>query len=291
MDVKMFNESGKGYWMEGDGCLRANETNSMGAHLVVIKTEENESVRVDEVIAFDAYQHHNWRKSETIGTLTTESCGHVSGDTPLVVIALEGNGSRPSHQGNGYSEDGVMYTINTIERHSVCYENMTEKEEKVLVAISSTNSNAEITDGSIAPTLRARGGTGGGNIPLVVYDARGNGDGKTVPTLTDEAIVYPKRTGALCANSHPGSYSGQDAYNDMLVTIKGEDMGNGRKYILRRLTPLECCRLQGFPDWWCDGVEGSDSNIYKMWGNGIALPCAADVFGRIAKAMEEEDAN
>lgn len=59
-----------------------------------------------------------------------------------------------------------------------------------------------------------------------------------------------------------------------------------RKYIVRRLTPLECCRLQGFPDWWEDGVEGSDSARYKMWGNGIALPCAVDVLRRIAKEVE-----
>lgn len=64
--------------------------------------------------------------------------------------------------------------------------------------------------------------------------------------------------------------------------IQGE---HPRKYIVRRLTPLECCRLQGFPDWWEDGVKGSDSARYKMWGNGIALPCAADVLGRITKAI------
>ena len=64
-----------------------------------------------------------------------------------------------------------------------------------------------------------------------------------------------------------------------------EETNPPRKYVLRRLTPLECCRLQGFPDWWTDGVEGSDSAIYKMWGNGIALPCAADVLGRIAKEV------
>ena len=62
-----------------------------------------------------------------------------------------------------------------------------------------------------------------------------------------------------------------------------------RKYIVRRLTPLECCRLQGFPDWWCSGVEGSDSAQYKMWGNGIALPCAVDVLRRIAKAVREDE--
>lgn len=38
-----------------------------------------------------------------------------------VVISLEGNGSRPSHMGKGFSEDGSMYTLNTIETHSVCY--------------------------------------------------------------------------------------------------------------------------------------------------------------------------
>lgn len=62
---------------------------------------------------------------------------------------------------------------------------------------------------------------------------------------------------------------------------------NQRKYIIRRLTPTECARLQGFPDWWTDGVEGSDSAKYKMWGNGIALPCAVDVLGRIVKAAKE----
>lgn len=90
--------------------------------------------------------------------------------------------------------------------------------------------------------------------------------------------VYPDVTGALCANSHPGSYTGQDAFNDMLPVYRKD-----RRYIVRRLTPLECCRLQGFPDWWEDGVNGSDSARYKMWGNGIALPCAADVMCRIAK--------
>lgn len=130
--------------------------------------------------------------------------------------------------------------------------------------------------------------------------------------------VYPTRTGALCANSHPGSYTGQDAFNDMLPVIErnqdemvrddrtisgiehaglyarseiyrrgGYSVESDRKYVLRRLTPTECARLQGFPDWWVDGAEGSDSAIYKMWGNGIALPCAADVIGRLARELDK----
>lgn len=102
-----------------------------------------------------------------------------------------------------------------------------------------------------------------------------------------------------------------------------------RKYIIRRLTPLECCRLQGFPDGWgvpahkdklsdeelafwqgvrdtCSLIAGkpskkysaetltkwynalhTDSAEYKMWGNGIALPCAAFVLGGVAEALME----
>lgn len=62
----------------------------------------------------------------------------------------------------------------------------------------------------------------------------------------------------------------------------------GRKYIVRRLTPIECARLQGMPDDWCEGLGGSDSAIYKAYGNGLALPCAFDVLNRIARFMEQE---
>ena len=81
-----------------------------------------------------------------------------------------------------------------------------------------------------------------------------------------------------------------DCMHDQQMIIGGGtemEENTGRKYVLRRLTPLECCRLQGFPDWWEDGVDGSDSARYRMWGNGIALPCAADVLRRIAKAVAE----
>lgn len=230
---------------------------------------------------FDAYQHHNWRESETLGTLTTAGAT-VRGDTPLVVsygvdcrnavldcekthtiqakpnggislnftpsvmYALEGNGTRDSHKGNGWKETDAMFTLNTIERHAVVYD------------------TTQIT----SPMNYSNPKPGDPCHPLAAQQH---------PPLA----VYPPITGALCANSHPGSYTGQDAFNGMLPVIKVDKPP--RKYIVRRLTPLECCRLQGFPDWWEDGVEGSDSARYKMWGNGIALPCAVDVLGRIAR--------
>ena len=79
-----------------------------------------------------------------------------------------------------------------------------------------------------------------------------------------------------------------DCMHDQKIVLQGGcEMENDRKYVLRRLTPTECARLQGFPDWWCDGANGSDTAQYKMWGNGIALPCAADVLGRLAKELTE----
>lgn len=62
-----------------------------------------------------------------------------------------------------------------------------------------------------------------------------------------------------------------------------------RKYIVRRLTPIECVRLQGFPDWWFDDVDGSDSAKYKALGNSLAIPCAYDVIKRITDFAESEE--
>lgn len=77
-------------------------------------------------------------------------------------------------------------------------------------------------------------------------------------------------------------------YKDFTDIVLEEHMEQ-KRYILRRLTPTECARLQGFPDWWCDGANGSDSAQYKLWGNGIALPCAYDVLGRIAEEINSHE--
>lgn len=143
--------------------------------------------------------------------------------------------------------------------------------------------------GEVAPSLQARMGTGGNQIPL----------------------TYQKTTGTLSPGAHAGSYNGQDAYNDMLVcgaavpdiahTLKAKANCDYRwdsetypvqNMVVRRLTPLECERLQGFPDGWTDIGEWYDSQTgdgywvdscgkrhktadsprYKALGNSIALP-------------------
>lgn len=58
------------------------------------------------------------------------------------------------------------------------------------------------------------------------------------------------------------------------------------QYVVRRLTPLECCRLQGMPDWWCADIPHSDAQEYRMWGNGMALPNALYIMEGLAKSEE-----
>ena len=135
----------------------------------------------------------------------------------------------------------------------------------------------------------AERGVGG----IRVYDCRGNGDGCTVPNLTGDHENRVTDYTAVCVGNgqmHQTELGGKagalNCMHDQQAVIHSAKPP--RRYIVRRLTPLECCRLQGFPDWWEDGANGSDSARYKMWGNGIALPCAVDVIGRVEKAISEE---
>lgn len=171
----------------------------------------------------------------------------------------------------------------------------------------------------LSTTLQANGSKSlNGQNPIIYssnsYGALSEGVGTlgTGSRATAEMVaVYPEVTGSLCANSHPGSYTGQDAFNNMLPVVPSDKPP--RKYIVRRLTPLECCRLQGFPDWWTEGcenfpitgwwienntwmrvidphgaIEGSDSAKYKMWGNGMALPNMLHVMRRITERKDDE---
>ena len=56
-------------------------------------------------------------------------------------------------------------------------------------------------------------------------------------------------------------------------------------HLIRRLTPLECERLQGFPDGWTDLPGASDSARYKALGNSVAIPCVKFIMSRIAAAL------
>ena len=132
------------------------------------------------------------------------------------------------------------------------------------------------TDGTVQ-TLSSRMGTGGGNVPLIL-EKKENGE------MNDTAVcVGNGQLDQARLSKSVGALNCMHDQQAILTTGK-----SSRKYIVRRLTPLECCRLQGFPDWWEEGVPGSDSARYKMWGNGMALPNMLHVMQGIARLAQSE---
>lgn len=263
--------------------------------------------------------------------------------------------------GLGVQDDGAMYTLDTASRHAVCYPETARcltarydgspcadrRPDVVCHSAGFNDATGERAQGSMeyceecSPTLRA------GDVKSVVYDTThgicyaldsvssnsmksnnphsGFHEENVVKTLQaigvdptcnqgGNVIVqsYQKVVGALCMH-------------DQQAVVHSAN--HPRKYIVRRLTPLECCRLQGFPDGWADtpnkdslsddeyqfwlavrnthaSVNGkavkdytkeqmlkwynglhTDSAEYKMWGNGVALPCAYNVVAGCAEEL------
>ena len=156
----------------------------------------------------------------------------------------------------------------------------------------------------VVPTMSARYGTGGNNIPLVEQNAGaiciagnivdrqpengGNGLGcqeDLAYTLTaaDRHAVYSRqRVDDFRRND---VVSTQSAHQHKDATDLICQQAESYAYLIRRLTPLECERLQGFPDGWTDIPGASDSARYKALGNSVAIPCVEFIMSRIAAAM------
>lgn len=145
----------------------------------------------------------------------------------------------------------------------------------------------------------------------IIFDARGNGDGKIVPTITGDhenritdytAIAIERQT----FDERPFS-SNKESEKCSTLKAKAENIGNGSEcliaekaihWIVRRLTPVECERLQGYPDGWTDIGDWVDSKgkkhkltdtpRYKALGNSIALPQWWWIVNRLRPYMRED---
>lgn len=246
--------------------------------------------------------------------MQTEKSGTLGTGNNQTVFCLQGNGidraDTAGCNGKGWRED-QSYTLNTVDRPAVVYneETITSKTNAsnpklgdpchtlgatgagrtILVNdtcydIQHRSDVVRIYDG-VAPAQTARMGTGGNNAPICI----GNGQGDIANHLTPDvcqtlncmhdpmAIITPttlegkEQTSTLMARDYkgPGRY---DTFGRLVSTPS-----------VRRLTPLECERLQGYPDGWTDigewvdtkgkrHKESSDAARYKALGNSIALP-------------------
>jgi len=173
----------------------------------------------------------------------------------------------------------------------------------------------------MSPTLR--GGEGGNQKPCV-FDARGNGNGETCPTLTGDHQDRITDYTALCVGNGQLNQVSMSERANTLDTMhdqqavmiaatlsasdykgpRAQDLGNNmsnypiQNSIVRRLTPLECERLQGYPDGWTDigdwtdskgkTHKAADSPRYKALGNSIALPFWQFLARRICAQYERD---
>ena len=183
------------------------------------------------------------------------------------------------------------------QRMDVC-ENMTgtlranEKGHQPLV-YENHGVDARIREsGEVSPTVTARYGTGGGNTPLVQEDDDvycivgniidrqpengGNGCGYqenlayTITTVDRHAVFARQRVDEFKEDDIASTQSARQSKDATDLVVEPN-----RQYaqLIRRLTPLECERLQGFPDGWTDIPGASDSARYRALGNSVAIPC------------------
>lgn len=226
-------------------------------------------------------------------TRIAEKC--TTGDDRVVgakSFSIQGNmiGRKDENgpQGRGVNED-VNFTLNTIDQHAVAYT------LKIRSGCEGGGKGALVQTEKSATLSTLQDQT---LFQPVVYDARGNGDGKIVPTITGDhesritdytAIVTdPEDCLTPWDNQARRIYSENGTFPALAAREKaGQNQQSVLtetevRWIVRRLTPTECERLQGYPDGWTDIGEWTDTKgkkhkpadtpRYKALGNSIALP-------------------
>ena len=228
----------------------------------------------------------NCYETDTARTIDTGGNSPDSNQGGVAVVAVQGSmigrADKNGPQGSGVNED-VSFTLNATDRHAVAF---------------SQDSYTKYSENDKCGALRAAGGMYGGGSETLVYSTSKN----SYHTEAEENLAN-----TLVASDY-----------------KDPPTVNSPEYIVRRLTPTECARLQGFPDWWCSNLgtdnpteeelrfwkdvfetrrkivggavkpksekqirawlknPHSDSAEYKLWGNGVALPCVYFVLSGIA---------
>ncbi len=244
----------------------------------------------EPVIAFTQNQRDEVR---TLGEASAAVCANAG--TKQQTYVMQGsmigrkNGNGP--QGDGISED-VSFTLNTVDRHAVY----------------------SMTTGSFPNVAEEK------TPPLLARDF------KDATVITDPSFGIGRDAFNQGSNAQYKPCIEEEVQPTIVAKGLGAVAQNESGYTVRRLTPTECARLQGFPDWWCDdlGIEHptsedvyewykifethrkitgssskpktekqiraflqdphSDSAEYKMWGNGVALPCVYFVLSGIVWA-------
>ena len=205
--------------------------------------------------------YETWNEGGVVPTL---NLGDNTGDTRATVLILieEGNpvimrnreGCAGGGKGPMFSERS--FTLATSNDQIVFYGNRVDD-----IRIQ----------GDVINTLQARMGTGGGNMPIVAYP------------IDDGREVEKHQNGTGIGEANAPAYTLDTRQHASVATSQ----------TVRRLTPMECERLQGFPDEWtkfdAEGKEVTDGHRYKQMGNAVAVPVVSWIVNRLMGATNDMD--
>ena len=187
----------------------------------------------------------------------TMSARYGGNNVPLVeqeadAICIAGNtvDRQPQNGGNGLGcQDDLAYTLTATDRHCIyARQRVDEFKDGEVVSTQSARQHKDATDLVCQPSVYGQSQFGGYQEGVSTLRASGRDHGGGSENLAVAAIQETPQ-------------------------------------LIRRLTPLECERLQGFPDGWTDIPGASDSARYKALGNSVAIPCVEFIMSRIAAAL------
>ena len=206
-------------------------------------------------------------------TLTTT---HDGAPAVYNIGSYESNAMKSSNPHSGIYEARTSRTLDLNGGNPNCNQGGT-----MILENHPNDSRVKIKEDNIVQTLSSRMGTGGGNVPMVME-----------PFTSSKASFHQKFTNTGKADTLVAT-----DYKDPQCIVYANEAYN---YTVRRLTPLECERLQGFPDRWTDIGEwidskgkkhkDADSPRYKALGNSIALPFWQWMADRMVKVLKEDGA-
>lgn len=214
-----------------------------------------------------------WITEERVNTLTTGG-GKPGQGYPCVMIDKNDINNKSYVAAFAYQQGACMPTLPYGEKISPPL--LSSHKTAVLIENHSQDCRWVEAKYNICPILTAAMGTGGNNTPFVLE----NVNEESIPVFGESgfATYTENRVSTLKASGgHNGGRS-----ETLIVDNKNSKIYT--KSIVRRLTPLECERLQGFPDNWTDGE--SDSARYKALGNSVALPCVDYIMSGIADVLK-----
>ncbi len=177
--------------------------------------------------------HSGFYEAHTARTLDCNCNNPSSNQGGIAVVAVQGSmigrEDKNGPQGSGVNED-VSFTLNATDHHAVAYPTY----------CTSKNSYFMRAEKELANTLVAT-------------------DYKDPPVINDLRTASGKDVfGTISASMGSKQWLGnQEAFSGDYHIVEPD-------YIVRRLTPTECARLQGFPDWWCDGLETENPSDEDM---------------------------